>query len=283
MLYEAIAGATPFESSNYNALLRMIVEDEAATLRQRAGVDEILSDIVALGLRKNPDERFISLGAMGKALAAWLMEQGIAEDACGVSLESKWLSRQTDPHGRSSHPSMPDGWVEHMSGIRTIGRAFGTAPTVAASKAAGTPVALTRESTKAPERRWLWAGALLVALAGIAGLVSLSRHASDEPAAAALPSAAPASTVTAEIVRPRSPTLELPPATPTSAALAPAEPALPTLPAPPAIPAENAGPSAKPSSRELAPGKPKATDSSTADDKSKRAVVEPTTDLLAPY
>jgi serine/threonine-protein kinase len=280
MLYEAIAGSMPFESTNYNALLRMIVEDEVPSLKDRCGADEILSSIVALGLRKDPAERFGSLGIMGKALAAWLIEQGIAEDVCGVSLESKWLTHQTDPNGpgRSSYPSLPDGWVEHMSGIRTIGRSFGTAPTVAASRAAGTPVSLTRPDWKLPiQKRWLWGGALVLTLAGIIGLLTRGRSAASD-GAVAVPSAAAAASVTPEALRRAPPTSEPASAKPALAPLVAAPSARPAREVGP-VPAENTAQPPKPS---LA-GKAKAAEPSRADTKSAHGSAEPTTDLLAPY
>jgi serine/threonine-protein kinase len=235
---------------------------------------------VALGLRKDPAERFGSLGLMGKALAAWLIEQGIAEDVCGISLESKWLTRQTDPSGlgRSSHPPMLDGWVEHMSGIRTIGRSFGSAPTVAASRAAGTPASLTRPEWKLPiEKRWLWGGALVLTLAGIAGLLSLRGSAASDQAGL-VPSAAPADSVTPEAVRRAPPTSEPAPVKPPSAppiatsSVQPARAASPT-------PAVNAAPPHKPSPADKA----KAATPGPVGEKPADASAQPATDLLAPY
>ena len=111
MLYEAIAGETPFSSSNYNALLRMIVEDEPKTLLELKAADAELSAIVARGMNKDPDLRFQSMSQFGRALAEWLAAQGVAEDACGVSLETKWLNRNTDPQARVAgrEPSHPVG------------------------------------------------------------------------------------------------------------------------------------------------------------------------------
>jgi eukaryotic-like serine/threonine-protein kinase len=172
MLYETIAGETPFESTNYNALLRMIVETEAVTLKERGVADDTLSGIVACGMSKDPAQRFGSLGAMGKALAVWIADQGINEDVCGISLETKWLTRQTDPHGagRPSRSSIPDGWFEQSSGVRNIGRSFATAPTLQATRPAGTPVSLAPvESTaQSPSRKRVTGTMVVVALGALA-------------------------------------------------------------------------------------------------------------------
>jgi serine/threonine-protein kinase len=121
VLYEAIAGRTPFIGSNYNALLRKIVEETPPTLRELAAGDDELSQIVARGLSKQADQRFASMGELGRALAQWLVRQGATEDICGSTLEAKWL-RGTNPHGRpvrASLSSLSDAWpAEHGSGVR---------------------------------------------------------------------------------------------------------------------------------------------------------------------
>jgi eukaryotic-like serine/threonine-protein kinase len=121
VLYEAVAGRTPFIGSNYNALLRKIVEETPPTLRELAAGDDELSQIVARGLSKQADQRFASMGELGRALAQWLLRQGATEDICGSTLEAKWL-RGTNPHGRpvrSTLTSLSDAWpAEHGSGVR---------------------------------------------------------------------------------------------------------------------------------------------------------------------
>jgi eukaryotic-like serine/threonine-protein kinase len=121
VLYETIAGRTPFKGANYNALLRQIVEDAPPSLRDLAAADAELSTIVARGLSKQPEERPASMGALGRQLATWLLQQGVTEDICGSTLETKWL-RGTDPHGRAGRAtlaSINDGWqVEQGSGVR---------------------------------------------------------------------------------------------------------------------------------------------------------------------
>ena len=177
VLYEAITGHTPFSSDNYNALLRLIVETEAPTLREQSAADADLSAIVAQGMQKDPGGRFASMGQMGKALATWLYGQGFSEDACGVSLEARWLSRTSDP-GRVSRSSRPDSWPEPPSGVRSISGKLGaaakrlaTAPTVEVG--AGTPVGLAPASQPALSQRkvrgyLMAAAAITVAALGLA-------------------------------------------------------------------------------------------------------------------
>jgi eukaryotic-like serine/threonine-protein kinase len=190
VLYEAIAGRTPFKGSNYNALLRQIVEDTPPTLRQLAAGDDELSAIVARGLSKVPEERFASMGELGRALAQWLVQHGVSEDICGSTLDAKWL-RGTDPHGRAGRAtltSLSDAWhVESGSGVRrnelqsvnTLpAPARGATPAPATVRAPGTDRAPGSEAALAlsqyPDARPKWqvalaaAAVLLLAFAGFA-------------------------------------------------------------------------------------------------------------------
>jgi serine/threonine protein kinase len=193
VLYESIAGIAPFQSTNYNALLRLIVETEAPTLHQVCAADAELSLLVECGLSKNPADRFATMGLMGKALAAWLTEQGVTEDACGVSLDARWLSRSTDPTalGRVSRSSTPDGWPEPPSGVRTVSSKFGNAPTVPLAKPAGTPYALVSSSTALParQRQWLLGGAAVAVVAALV-LVYFGVMRTSGPASARVPASA---------------------------------------------------------------------------------------------
>ncbi len=97
VLYEAITGMPPFSASNYNALLRTIVEDEPKSLSDHAAGDSQLWEILKKGLAKNPAERHTSMLELGRSLATWLIGNGANEDACNTSVESKWFGRTSDP------------------------------------------------------------------------------------------------------------------------------------------------------------------------------------------
>ena len=99
VLYEAVTGVTPFSASNYNALLRAIVEDAPKSLVEHAAGDAALWEIVERGLAKERNQRHPSMSALGRALAGWLLSHGVTEDACGASLDSKWFGRTSDPTG----------------------------------------------------------------------------------------------------------------------------------------------------------------------------------------
>lgn len=270
VLYEAITGAVPFESTNYNALLRLIVEAEAKSLRDHGAADDELSQIVQRGLSKDPADRFASMGAMGKALAMWLSGQGFTEDACGVSLETRWLSRSTDPSalGRVSRSSLPDFGPEGLSGVRVVSSYFGNAPTVPLVQHAATPQPLAPGST-APSvrtRRLLLGGAAMAFLIALTlGYLELTHSsaprqnvASNAPAEAQPPSARP---------EPIAPLPSLPPA------LVPAADAE-------AVKASGARVAASKPQPNVAPAKPQPTVSAVP---APAPPEPPKSDLLAPY
>lgn len=92
VLHELIAGEAPFSSPNYNALLRMIVEQAPPSLVRLGVADEELTALIARGMAKKPAGRFSSMMEFGRALAQWLSAQGQVVDVCGVGIENKWLA-----------------------------------------------------------------------------------------------------------------------------------------------------------------------------------------------
>lgn len=279
VLYEAITGESPFQASNYNALLRLIVETDAPTLRERHAADDELSQIVQRGLSKDPADRFASMGLMGKALAQWLSEQGVAEDACGVSLEARWLSRGSDPTAlaRVSRSSSPDSWPEPPSGVRAVSSKLGNAPTVPLAKQAATPYAAAHTSRPAaPQTKLMLIGATCaVAVAFVLGYLAVggSRDGAT-PAAASAP---------VEALRP-SPQL--------GAAPSPAAAPTAALSAPPAVTGQlNQSASASDRAITRAPSLPAAKPAAPKVDSPKPAAPKPaaepaappSSDLLSPY
>jgi eukaryotic-like serine/threonine-protein kinase len=123
VLYEAVTGTAPFTASNYNALLRSIVEDHPSPLSEHAAGDDELWQILERGLNKDRAQRYPKISDLAQALATWLVSHGVTEDACGSSLESKWLtrsealssrpnraasSRREQAQTRPTHESIPD-------------------------------------------------------------------------------------------------------------------------------------------------------------------------------
>ncbi len=176
VLYETVSGRTPFKGSNYNALLRQIVEDTPPSLRELAAGDDELSAIVARGLSKRPGDRFASMGELGRTLAKWLLTQGVTEDICGTTLEAKWL-RATDPHGRAGQQSLSDFWLnESGSGVRRNGGgSLNTLPVPPDAQTTDPEVVPASEAALALGQRpdvrskWVWLGVAGVLLLGFAG------------------------------------------------------------------------------------------------------------------
>ncbi|XXX72744.1 serine/threonine-protein kinase [Sorangium sp. So ce134] len=95
MLYEAIAGETPYAGEQGFGTLRAVIQDPVESLVERCGTDPALWSILDRGLRKDPAERWGSMRELGVALAAWLLSRGVAEDVCGASLRAQWLDERT--------------------------------------------------------------------------------------------------------------------------------------------------------------------------------------------
>ncbi len=73
VMYEALTGKTPFEGSNYHALLLAIQQTEPEPLTNlRPDVSPALASVVARAMAKDPNARFPTTTAMQGALAPWL-------------------------------------------------------------------------------------------------------------------------------------------------------------------------------------------------------------------
>jgi serine/threonine-protein kinase len=184
VLYELITGDTPFDGTNYNALLRQIVEATPVTLLERSMADAELSAIVARGLSKQPEQRYASMGELGRALASWLLAQGFSEDICGTSLEAKWLraADQLGRAGRGTLGSFADWPIESGSGVRrnvlTPQVTIPAPPDVPAAASTAPPAA----TPAARRNRWaLIAGGGVLLLAGIAWAALRGAAAPDVP------------------------------------------------------------------------------------------------------
>jgi eukaryotic-like serine/threonine-protein kinase len=91
VLYELLTGSVPFNGINYNALLRSIINDTPPSTVNHAAGDQQLWNIIERGLRKDANERWDTMRVLGEALALWLYERGVREDACAASLKTAWL------------------------------------------------------------------------------------------------------------------------------------------------------------------------------------------------
>jgi serine/threonine-protein kinase len=201
VLYELISGSTPFTATNYNALLRSIVEEEPKPLNTGVAADEELWHILQRGLQKARDQRFRSMSELGRALASWLIRQDVVEDVCGGSLDAKWILRASDPTAlkaaRASLSSVPS--LPPESGVRPT-HDLATAVTVGAAL---TPSGSESEKPSTPEARStlratapIWAAAGAAAIVVVLALLTLRTR--SEPGADRAPALAPVREVSAE-------------------------------------------------------------------------------------
>jgi serine/threonine-protein kinase len=108
VLYEAIAGRTPFHGDSCQSLLRSIVSDPTPPLMKFADVDPALAALIESGLAKDVNARPASITLLAQQLASWLVAQGEREDVTGTSLEAKWLGRARGLPGR-------DDWHDQLT------------------------------------------------------------------------------------------------------------------------------------------------------------------------
>lgn len=181
VLYETLSGVSPFTGANYNSLMRSIVEDEPASLITQLAADPPLWNIVERGLSKDVGQRFATMNELGRALAEWLINQGVSEDVSGVSLDAKWITRGLSGGQRASRASFASlTAITAASGVRTAQTALGGAPTVSVSPA---PAAPGRRPEPIWQRRVGMGLALLAAVTG--GALLTWRHEGRKPVQAA--------------------------------------------------------------------------------------------------
>ena len=198
VLYEALTGRPPFRGENYNATLRSIIEEEPVPTSDLAAGDAILWSIIERGLAKDTSWRWSSMRELGAALAQWLVNNGVTEDATHSSLRAGWLSPAADDARFSAPPvAVPtsDAPSSRPSALSpapidaTHGRA--SAPTLG-SRALTTgghgAVSITRASKRGPVR---WTLAALIAIGALGAALSwwATARRAQLPKAAATPPA----------------------------------------------------------------------------------------------
>ena len=102
VLYEALTGDVPFHGHNHNAILYAITEQAPTPILKYGVGDGQLWSVLDRGLAKRPEARWQSIRELGQALARWLVDRGVREDVCGVSLDRGWLA------GSGAEPTTPE-------------------------------------------------------------------------------------------------------------------------------------------------------------------------------
>ncbi|WP_437981451.1 protein kinase domain-containing protein [Sorangium sp. So ce117] len=97
VMYEMITGRRPFSGETLSAVIVAIFSKEPVPTTELGAGDEALWAILQRGLAKSPADRWPSMRALGRALAAWAVERGVTADVAGTSLAHQWLARGAEP------------------------------------------------------------------------------------------------------------------------------------------------------------------------------------------
>ncbi|MFW6049796.1 MAG: protein kinase domain-containing protein [Myxococcota bacterium] len=81
LLYQLLAGATPFDGTTPVTLLLAHVHDPPPDVRERVQVPDPVADVVMRALRKRPDERFPDAASFGRALRDAAVRAGLPDPA----------------------------------------------------------------------------------------------------------------------------------------------------------------------------------------------------------
>ncbi|WP_437707854.1 serine/threonine-protein kinase [Sorangium sp. So ce448] len=159
MLYEAIAGETPYAGEHGFGTLRAIIQDPVRSLVERCGSDPALWSIIERGLRKDPADRWGSMRELGIALATWLVSRGVSEDVCGASLRAQWLDERASQIPSPSPRPMMVSSVPTLHSRRADDSLELQVPMTAAQRAPG---AVERKGIEeSGERAWSEATAMV--------------------------------------------------------------------------------------------------------------------------
>jgi serine/threonine-protein kinase len=193
VLYETLVGKPPFIATNYNAVLREVIESDPVPLVSILPEEAALWALIQRGLAKNRRERWPSIRILGIELAQWLLARGVSDDATNTSLQSTWMP--------VTRPSEAPGYIRTLSFDRPISEDPGTpsAPAKPSSTApldtsAGSEAPVSTHATSKPSfgrTGVAWTLAALVAFGlAVAAAVTALRPSSDPPRPAATPSPA---------------------------------------------------------------------------------------------
>ncbi len=109
VLYEMLTGELPFKIKNYNALMQAILHEQPIPTHELGAGDRDLWRVITKGLSKVRERRWANMTELGEALAFWLYDHGVTEDACGNSVKVLWLGGTLG--GLSIRPRA-DSWAD---------------------------------------------------------------------------------------------------------------------------------------------------------------------------
>jgi eukaryotic-like serine/threonine-protein kinase len=100
VLYRCVTGRAPFQGAGTYDLVRAVVDADPTPTFELGVGDRAFWRILERGLRKDPEERYDSMRALGRDLATWLLSHGVTEDVRHVSLRTMWLGEPPLRPGR---------------------------------------------------------------------------------------------------------------------------------------------------------------------------------------
>lgn len=98
VLYELMTMRRPFSDAKhtgYLTILKAIVADDPPSLAESGVTDRALWSIIERALEKRRERRWQSMRELGDALAEWLLDHGVEEDAYGAALRTRWGKQST--------------------------------------------------------------------------------------------------------------------------------------------------------------------------------------------
>jgi serine/threonine-protein kinase len=225
VLYESIVGDVPFSGPTVERVLARIMMDDPTPITAFAVGDPTLWAAISQGLRKRVRERWQSAREMGKALAAWLLSQGIDTDITGASIRQHWLGQRARPF--SMPPPADPGAEEDPLGhkitpvdLRKISDGTAKRPVTGEhtqpglSSTADDGDLMVRPRNRL--RRFAVAGGLTLAAAGVGAIWRVQT--TQEPTAAVPSATVETAAPTAEPTPPTGSTAPAPTAEPTASA-----------------------------------------------------------------
>jgi eukaryotic-like serine/threonine-protein kinase len=91
VLYEAMTGQPPFHGEDRAQVMHAVATLDPTDPRERGVLEPAPWPIIQHGLEKRRDERWRSMEELGRALARWLLDAGVADDITGASLDAGWF------------------------------------------------------------------------------------------------------------------------------------------------------------------------------------------------
>lgn len=134
VMYHAITGDFPFDGPDVEAQLLSILADPPTPLAAHGIADDELWSVLHKGLQKPAAMRWQNANRMGRALAAWLLNQGVDADITGRSLRRQWTDmRSSRTPTVSNYPSVPPPAFSSHPGLGSSPAGHSSQPSVSST------------------------------------------------------------------------------------------------------------------------------------------------------